>query len=225
MFISLIFNIKWWTESKGCSIELSDFETPEITKCWLGDVKCFGSISALPVLFLPPLDPTSALPVNLPWSDSCSQQLGKNPFNSSFAWFKVAEFGLSSFLGRLGSMPCAEVLSRTWQGLSPPQHCLFGLTLGNKLRSYTSFALQQKEGKKFSDKFLNNNPAKIYNKKFICKPLQCTEFKSTPLHNDLCLNTRSQMQKKRTWLIVTRAKIWLNRAEPPLPSKVSHGQL
>lgn len=129
-------------------------------------------------------------------SHSCSQQLGKNPFNSSFAWFKVAEFGLSSFLGRLGSVPWAEVLSRTWQGLSPPQHCLFGITLGNKLRSYTSFALQQKEGKKFSDKFLNHNPAKIYNKKFICKPLQCTEFKSTPLHNDPCLNTWSQMQKK-----------------------------
>lgn len=248
MFISLIFNINWWTESKGCSTELSDFETPEITKCWLGDVKCIGS----PPLLLPPLDPhlSSASPAplsirsppllsprtlhrqcsghrsmeenwqfcqntkseanstepqplqaNFPWTDSCSQQLGKNPFNSSFAWVKVIEFGLSSFLGRLGSMPCAEVLSRTWQGLSPPQHCLFGITLGNKLMSYTGFALQQKEGKRFSDKFLNHNPAKIYNKKFICKPLQCTELKSTPLHNDPCLNTWSQMQKhKPDWL-------------------------
>lgn len=141
------------------------------------------------------------LQANFPRTDSCSQQLGKNPFNSSFAWVKVIEFGLSSFLGRLGSMPCAEVLSRTWQGLSPPQHCLFGITLGNKLMSYTGFALQQKEGKRFSDKFLNHNPAKIYNKKFICKPLQCTELKSTPLHNDPCLNTWSQMQKnKPDWL-------------------------
>lgn len=140
------------------------------------------------------------LPVNFPWTDSCSQQLGKNPLNSSFPWFKVAEFGLSSFLGHLGSMPCAEVLSRTWQSLSPPQHCVFGITLGNKLSSYTSFATRA-EGKRFSDKFLNHNPAKIYNKKFICNPLQCTEFKSTPLHNDPCLNTWSQRQENEAdWL-------------------------
>lgn len=188
--------MKWWTESKGCSIELSDFETPEMTKCWLGDVKCFGcssllcqSCSSLHCI------PTS-LCQNCPRTDSCSQQLGKNPVNSSFAWFKVAEFGLSRFLGRLGSVSCAEMLSRTWQSLAPPQPCLLGITLGNKLRGYTSFALQQKEGKRFSDKFLNHNPAKIYNKKFICNPLQCTEFKSTPLHNDPCLNTWSQMPKK-----------------------------
>lgn len=44
---------------------------------------------------------------------------GKNPFNSSFARFKAAEFGLRSFLGPLDLMPYAEVLSITWQGLSP----------------------------------------------------------------------------------------------------------
>ena len=60
------------------------------------------------------------LQMNLPWTYFCSRQLGKNPFNSSLAWFKVAEFGLYSFLGPLDLMPYAEVLSVTWQGLSPP---------------------------------------------------------------------------------------------------------
>jgi len=59
------------------------------------------------------------LQLNFPSTYFCSRQLGKKTFNSSFAWFKVAEIGLSSFLGPLDLMPYAEVLSITWQGLSP----------------------------------------------------------------------------------------------------------
>lgn len=156
MFISLIFNIKWWTESKGCSIELSDFETPEITKCCLGDVKIssllFQSCSSLTGS---PLSSASEFPMD-PFL-----QLGKNPRNSSFARVKVAEFGLPWFLGSM----CWSA-EQCLKGLSPPQHCWFGITLGNKLRNYTSFALQQEEGRRYSeysDKFLNHSPAKIYN--------------------------------------------------------------
>lgn len=60
------------------------------------------------------------LQMNFPWTDFCSHPLGKKTFNSIFARFKVAEFGLYSFLGPLDLMPYAEVLSITWQGLSPP---------------------------------------------------------------------------------------------------------
>lgn len=54
------------------------------------------------------------------WTYFCSHQLSKNPRDSSFAWFKVAELGLCSFLGALSLMPYAEGLSITWQGLCPP---------------------------------------------------------------------------------------------------------
>lgn len=44
-----------------------------------------------------------------------------------------------------------------------------------------AFSLQKKK----SDTFLNHEP-KVYNKIYIyiCKPLQCTEFKSAPLCKD-----------------------------------------
>lgn len=163
--------------------------------------------------------PTSALPVNFPWTDSCSQQLGKNPLNSSFVWFKVAEIGLSSFLGHLGSMPCAEVLSRTWQSLSPPQHCLFGITLGNKLRSYTSFALQQKKKEKGSQISFWI----ITQQRFIIKNLYATLCSVLSLNQPhyimtLVLTHEVKCKKRKwSWLIVTRAKIWLNRAAATAP--------
>lgn len=78
--------------------------------------------------------------------------------------------------------------------------------------SYACFSLQQKEGKSFSDKFLNHEPAKIYNKNLyanLCSVLSLNQphyIKTFALKHEV-----SPMQKKKTKtkqnLIVTRAKI------------------
>lgn len=88
---------------------------------------------------------TRPLQMNFPWTYFCTRQLGKNPLNSSFAWFKVAEFGLSSFLGPLDLMPYAEVLSITWQGASPSVSFVWYRHIGNKLRSYACSSFYSKK--------------------------------------------------------------------------------